>query len=149
MIQRIQSLYLLLATACYTSLFFFPFASYLQAEQKLDLSVLGLMENGLPLERTLILLAGVLLLIALTFSIIFMFKKRMLQSKLTAISLLLNIGLIGGMFFYSDHFAESLSARAEYSTGAYIAIIPLIFLVLANRAIRKDELKVRSADRLR
>lgn len=149
MIQRIQSIYLFLATAAYVCLFFFPFASYVTASKTYELSVLGLMENGIPLERTLPLLAGVLLLIILTFSIIFFYKKRMLQSKLTAISLLLNVGLIGGMFFYSDRFSESISARADYSTGTYIVVIPLIFLVLANKAIRKDELKVRAADRLR
>lgn len=149
MIQRIQSLYLLLATAAYVCLFFFPFASYITASTTYELSILGLTEAGLPLERTMLLLAGVILLIFLTFSIIFFFKKRMLQSKLTAISLLLNVLLIGGMFLYSDNFAQKLSARADYSTGAYIVVIPIIFLVLANRAIRKDELKVRAADRLR
>ena len=46
-------------------------------------------------------------------------------------------------------FAELEKTRADYSTGSYLVIAPLVFLVLANRAIRKDELRVRSADRLR
>lgn len=149
MIQRIQSVYLLLATAAYVGLFFFPFATYITADRTVDLSIMGLTENGHLFERTLPLLAGLILLIILTISIIFMYKKRMLQSKFTAISLLLNVGMIAGMFFYSDHFAGNLSAQADYSTGTYIVIVPLVFLVLANRAIRKDELRVRAADRLR
>jgi hypothetical protein len=147
MIQRIQSLYLLLATAAYVCLFFFPFATFVSVDRTTELSILGLSENGFLLERTVPLLAGVLLLIILTFSIIFLYKKRMLQSKFTAISLLLNVALIAGMFFYSDHFAGQ--SMVDYTTGSYLVLVPLVFLWLANRAIRSDELRVRSSDRLR
>jgi nucleoside recognition membrane protein YjiH len=149
MIQRIQSLYLLVATAAYVCLFFFPFANYITPDGTLNLSVLGLTEKGMVLERTLPLLAGVILLVLLSFSIIFFYKKRMLQSRMVAVCLLLNVALIAGMFLYSDTFAELEKTRADYSTGSYLVIAPLVFLVLANRAIRKDELRVRSADRLR
>ncbi len=149
MIQRIQSIYLFLATAAYVCLFFFPFATYTTASGTVDLSILGLTENGVPVERTLPLLAGLILLIILSFSIIFLYKKRMLQSRLTAICLLLNVALIGGMFFYSDNFEGKLKVMADFSIGTYIVAVPIVLLVLANRAIRKDELRVRAADRLR
>ncbi len=149
MIQRIQSLYLLLATASYVCLFFFPFASFTNATRTLELSILGLMEGESLNQGAIPLLAAVVLLIFLTLIIIFLFKKRMVQSRLTAVALLLNVALIAGMFFYSDSISEDLKARADFEAGSYIVVIPLVFLVLANRAIRKDELRVRSADRLR
>lgn len=145
MIQRIQSLYLLLAVAAYVCLFFFPFATFTTSSKTFELSVLGITENGALNQRAVPLLAGVLLLIILTFTIIFLYKKRMLQSRLTAISILLNVALIVGMFLYSDNFTEN----ASFETGTFLVLIPLVFLVLANRSIRKDEIKVRAADRLR
>jgi hypothetical protein len=36
-----------------------------------------------------------------------------------------------------------------YQFGMYIPLISLIFLVLASRAIRKDEELIKSSDRLR
>ena len=147
MIQRIQSLYLLLATAAYVCLFFLPFASFLSNGINYKLSILGVSADGGPPQGSIFLLAGVILLIILTVSIIFMYKKRMLQNRLTAISLLLNLGLIAGMFFYSDHVAKD--ATVNFEVGSYIVLVPLVFLVLAIRAIRRDEMKIKAADRLR
>jgi hypothetical protein len=149
MIQRIQSLYLLIATAAYVCLFFFPFAGFISGDKTFELSVLGVTEEGMLHNKAVFLLAGVILMILLTFSTIFFYKKRMLQSKLTAICLLLNVGLIAGMFFYSDSVVKEYSTTINFETGTYIVLIPLVFLVLANRAIRRDEMKVRAADRLR
>jgi len=147
MIQRIQSLYLLLATAAYVCLFFFPFAGIVTPDNKtLSLSVLGVTDNGMVFHGTALLLAGVILLTVLSFSIIFLYKKRMVQSRMTAICLLLNVALIVGMFLFSDSLAKG---TINFETGSYIVLVPLVFLVLANRAIRRDEMKVRAADRLR
>jgi hypothetical protein len=147
MIQRIQSLYLLLAAAAYVCLFFFPFAGFSDGQK--TLSVLGVTEGGMISHGAAPLLAGVILLIVLTLTIIFLYKKRMLQSRLTALCLLLNVGLIVGMFLFSDSVAKDMNVTVKFETGSYIVIIPLVFLVLANRSIRKDEMKVRAADRLR
>jgi glucan phosphoethanolaminetransferase (alkaline phosphatase superfamily) len=149
MIQRIQSLYLLIAAAAYVCLFFFPFAGFVVGEKNYSLSVLGVTENGMVYQGAAPLLAGVILLIILAITIIFLYKKRMVQSRMTAICLLLNVGLIAGMFFFSDSVAGTLGAKADFETGTYIVIVPLVFLVLANRSIRKDEIKVKAADRLR
>jgi len=149
MIQRIQSLYLLIATAAYVCLFFFPFAGFGVKGKIYTLSVLGVLEDGALYQRAVPLLAGVILLVFLTFAVIFLYKKRMVQSRLVAVVLLLNVALIAGMFFFSDSVAKDLGSSADFKAGAYIMLIPVVFLVLANRAIRKDEIRARSADRLR
>lgn len=141
---------MLIATGAFVSLFFFPFAGFRVEDRIFELSVLGVTENGLPTDnKAMFLLAGVILLIVFTFSIIFFFKKRMLQSRLTAIALLLNVALIAGMFFYSDALAEKMNTTIAFKTGTYLVLVPILFLVLANRSIRRDEMKVRAADRLR
>jgi hypothetical protein len=44
---------------------------------------------------------------------------------------------------------KTSEAVSEFEIGAYIPIINLLFLFLANRSILKDEKLVRSVDRLR
>ena len=80
---------------------------------------------------------------------IFMYKKRPLQIKVTAIILLVHIAFVAALFYAADTIAKKLGAIAVYDTAAYIALMPLVFLVLAHRAIRKDEKMVRSTDRIR
>jgi hypothetical protein len=153
MIQRIQSLYLLLVIIAYTLLFFLPIATYttiatdITAETITRFSLPGI--TNANSNATIPLIAVVLILAVAVLVTIFLFKKRVLQIKITAIILLAHIGFIAALFYVADSVARKVGVEAVYDTGAYIALIPLVFLVLANRAIRKDEKMVRSTDRLR
>jgi hypothetical protein len=147
MIQRIQSLYLLLVVVCYILLFFFPVATYSTMEASFRFSILQI-TNSNP-AGTIPLIAVVIMLAVAVIITIFLYKKRTLQIKVTAIILLVHIALVAGLFYVADTLAKKFGAPAVYEAGAYIAIIPLVFLVLANRAIRKDEKLVKSTDRLR
>lgn len=96
---------------------------------------------------------------------IFLFKNRILQMRVVACGALLNVVYLFLIFFWAINgmsgnggYLESLQ-HAGYGSGAIevnmwtpgtiIPIITLILLYLAQRAIRKDEIKVRAADRLR
>ena len=79
---------------------------------------------------------------------IFNFKKRKLQVVLNRAGILINIVLAGFMFW------EYITLlRAETVTGPDVGLImPLVVVVLAvlaNKAITKDEALVKSADRFR
>lgn len=147
MIQRIQTLYLLLIVVCYILLFFLPLATYSTVEIENTFSLLEISSANKNSTLPLIIAVGILALG--TFSTIFLYKKRVLQIKITAIILLAHIGLIAALFYVSDRLSKSFSTQAVYESGTYVVLIPLVFLVLANRAIRKDERMIRSADRLR
>jgi ABC-type polysaccharide transport system permease subunit len=54
-----------------------------------------------------------------------------------------------GVFVYRSLTVSGDEALSEKGIGMLIPIFSIVFLVLANRAIRKDELLVKSADRLR
>jgi hypothetical protein len=147
MLQRLQSLYLLLAMVPYVLLFFFPIAEYTTPDA---INTFSLMEitNGNS-NSTVPLIIVVCLLAAACLVTIFLFKKRPLQIKITAITLLVHIGFIAAVFYSADFIANKLGTVANYKAGMYIALIPILFIVLAHRAIRKDEKMVNNTDRLR
>ena len=145
MIQRIQSLYLLLATAACASLFFLPVASSGQYE----FSIFGLSDGTQTVIGTHLLLALCGLLALAMFVTIFLFKKRVLQIRLTAVTVLVYIVFIAILFYYSDKASKMLDDILMFGAGAYISLIPLMFLILAHRSIRRDEKMVRETSRLR
>ena len=155
MIQRIQTLYLSVAIITCTLSFFFPIALY-----QSDIHTYKLFTTGMKYlqEETIInfwatspmlfLLAGSILL---SVSAIFTYKKRRLQLLFVNINILFTITLVALIFlFYSDHFfREIVKVQPSYQFGGFIPLISLVFLVLAFRAIRKDETLVKSSERLR
>jgi hypothetical protein len=153
MIQRIQSLFLLVVIISYSLLFFFPIATFTTiatdsiAETVTRFSLLGI--TNANSNSTIPLIVAVVILAITVLTTIFLYKKRIMQIKITAIILLAHIGFIAALFYAADSVAKKVGVGAVYDIGAYIALIPLVFLVLANRAIRKDEKMVRSTDRLR
>jgi hypothetical protein len=83
---------------------------------------------------------------------IFQYKKRSLQIKLTSAGVFASIALIMGIFFlYIPLIEKKINIIPNYldSIGIYLPLIALIFMVMANRAIKRDDKLVRSADRLR
>ena len=81
---------------------------------------------------------------------IFLYKRRIIQFQLVNINVLLNVLLVALVFLlYSRIFEKRLHIPSTYEFGMYIPLISLVFLVLASRAIRKDEALVKSSDRLR
>ncbi|MCX6248551.1 MAG: DUF4293 domain-containing protein [Bacteroidetes bacterium] len=156
MIQRIQSLYLFVVAVACTLLFFFPMIIYVSATKgtyKLFASAMisySDIKGPLFFWETFPLLLLVLISLVLALVTIFLYKKRRIQNLLVSINLLINVVLIALVFLlYSRLFEHRLQIISEYQFGMYIPLISLVFLVLASRAIRKDEAMVRSTDRLR
>ncbi len=105
-------------------------------------------------------LTGVIVLIC-----IFMFKNRILQMRVLAFAFLFNVVLIFLIFFWaingtggSGGYLKALTdtglMTGDITTnmltpGTIAPIVSVILIFLAQRAIRKDEIKVRAADRLR
>jgi cytochrome c biogenesis factor len=156
MIQRIQTLYLAVVVIVCTLLFFFPMIDYINdIKGTYKLFVTGLryyadVRLTLFFLQTLPLLLLVCSSILLAVIAILLFKKRTMQILLININILVNIILIALVFLvYSKLFEHRLQTVSTYTFGMYIPLISLVFLVLANRAVRKDIALVKSADRLR
>ncbi len=136
MIQRVQTIYLLLAAVLSGVLcLYVPFAigsdgNPLFAIQK-------------PMVIGMFIGSAILSLIS-----IFLFKKRQLQFVLGRINILLNFILLG-VFVYWSLTVSGETMVSEKGIGMLIPIISIVLLVIANKAIKKDEDLVKSVDRLR
>lgn len=100
---------------------------------------------------TLPLLLIAVISIILDISAIFLFKKRWLQMRFAAFSgLLMIVFVMVVFFFFATKIREVTRIDPEYNLfGMMLPLVSLVFVILANYAIRKDEALVKSADRLR
>ncbi|WP_091140743.1 DUF4293 domain-containing protein [Flavobacterium caeni] len=135
MIQRIQTVYLALALLTTGVLpFFFPLwtiagkAFYFMQDQ-LYVVLLGL-------SATLSLLG------------ILSYKKRQHQFVIGRLNIILNLILLG-LFVYRSLNLSGGASAPEKGIGMFLPIVSIVLLVLANKAIKKDEDLVKSVDRLR
>jgi hypothetical protein len=96
------------------------------------------------------------ILVSLTFYIvtvlavvsILMYKKRQNQFVVNRLNMILNLFLLG-FFVYRSLSLSGETVVSEKGIGMLIPVFSIVFLVLANRAIKKDEDLVKSVDRLR
>jgi hypothetical protein len=79
---------------------------------------------------------------------IFRFKDRKSQFVLNRLNMILNLFLLG-FFVYRSLNLSGEALVSEKGIGMLIPVFSIVFLVLANRAIKKDEDLVKSVDRLR
>ena len=138
MIQRQQTLWLLLATLAAVLSFMFPF-------------VIGKgLDKGIEVDKTIKAGSGFLLLITtgasaiLSSGIIFLYKDRKLQMKLCLLGLLIAVIII--ILYISE------MNKLSKSTLALFCILPFAIAAgyfMAFRNIRKDEKLVKSLDKLR
>lgn len=154
--QRIQTLFLIIAILFNCSVYFMNIATFSFQEVHFEHDMYGLKEEGTSqIGDTVFALAALATLsIILSFAVIINFKKRHLQIKLAQANLLIQLGFIVGIFFSLEKAIEILAAQGvntipDYALGSYIAILPLVFIFLAIRAIKKDDALVRAADRIR
>jgi hypothetical protein len=136
MLQRIQSVYLFIAVIISAALIFvFPLwqnservAVFAQDYLSVFVAFLG---------------SALLSLVS-----IFMFKNRKLQFVLGRLNILLNFFLLGVFVYWSLSLPGEIDI-SEKGIGMFLPIISIVFIVLANKAIKKDEDLVKSVDRLR
>ncbi len=158
MIQRIQSLFLVLAMVALILLSVFPMAMFYSQTGVYELNVFGLESltpgNEIPFVWWFFIplpaLAGIVLILDLI--ALLSFKKRTRQITLTHAAIFLNIVFVVGlMFYYIPAIEENTTTTVNYrdSLGIYLPLISLVFTLLAQRYIKKDEKLVRSVDRLR
>ena len=136
MIQRIQSLWLLLAAACAFAGFKFSFYS----GNKLNDPLL----HQLNASSTLLLMISTIAVAGIAFVTIFLFKKRSLQLWLCVLGILLEAVLL---FLYYRQ--TTTFTQGTYSLTAILQGIILIAFVLAARGINKDSKFLKESDRLR
>ncbi len=144
MVQRIQSLYLFFSAIISLGLIF-VFALWENVD-KIEFFAIDLFDESnlaFKVVPILFLLSGLMSLMSLS-----LFKTRLKQFILNRFNILINLILLGVLIYH----LLTLSGEAEVSEkgiGVVLPIIVIVLLVLANKAIKKDEDLVKSVDRLR
>jgi hypothetical protein len=146
MIQRIQSVFFLLAGGLYLGLFAMPFA---KTNQPVAQSAF-LSDAAFSVKDHVAMMAAFAVAGALPIAAIFLFKNRPVQMRLALFSTIAAIvgTVLTAVFFMQEGLTKS-SEPIHDSWGTYMAIAALVCTLLAYRFVNKDEKLVRSADRLR
>jgi hypothetical protein len=137
MLQRIQTVYLFLAFVVLAILpFVFP---------------LWVLDTGKSFyfmqNQVYTLFFG--LSTTLTVLSIVSFKKRQNQFVVGRLNIILNLILLGLFVYRSLNISGEAPAVSEKGIGMFLPVLAIVLLVLANKAIKKDEDLVKSVDRLR
>lgn len=156
MIQRIQTVYMLLALVCLTIFYFVPFGSlFIGSEVDLcsyPINVFGVdvqMAEGLEHFSVIPLLVLISITALAVLVTIFLFKHRIAQIRLCAFSMIMSLGCTGLSFFYLYKIADKFGGDYSVTILIVLPIIACILLYLAMRAVARDEALVKSIDRIR
>ena len=137
MLQRIQTIYLLLAFIATGVLpFFIPLWTMNDGKEFLFMQnqvYVGLL--GLSTTLTLVSIVS--------------YKKRQNQFVMGRLNMILNLILLGLFVYRSLNVSGETPVVSEKGIGMFLPIVAIVLLVLANKAIKKDEDLVKSVDRLR
>ncbi|MAZ71934.1 MAG: hypothetical protein CMC70_02185 [Flavobacteriaceae bacterium] len=136
MLQRIQTVYMILAALVMGCLYiWFP-------------AIVDDAGNSIIARDEILVFGLIFVSIALAIISILSFKKRQLQFVLNRLNIISNFVLLG-VFVYRSLKVSGETLVSEKGIGVLLPIISIVFLVLANKAIKKDEDLVKSVDRLR
>jgi hypothetical protein len=137
MIQRIQSVYLFLAFV-FSGVLPFVFPLWKDASGK---------DFYFMVDLAYAAIFGLCTTLALVS--IFSFKKRQNQFVMNRLNIILNFILLGLFVYRILNLSGETEQVSEKGIGMFLPIVSIVFLVLANKAIKKDEDLVKSVDRLR
>lgn len=143
MIQRVQTIYLLLASIVSGGLIF-VFNLWNTIKEKIFVVDLFSREVfTLKVIPFMFIMSAILSLVT-----IFLFKNRKLQFVIGRIIIMINLFLLGLLIYLSLNLSGETSV-SEKGIGMFLPILAILLVVLANKAIKKDEDLIKSVDRLR
>ena len=151
MLQRIQTVYLLLVAAAMVAVLFLPLAVVRVGDVFFRFEALGMYTTTTSPELTsptwaLFALSTVSVLLA--FAAVFLYRKRMVQIRLCIFNAILLVGFYAVFaFFLWNVYAPGFHFGARF--GLALPLVSLILDYLAIRNIGADEMLIRSLNRLR
>jgi hypothetical protein len=155
MLQRIQSVYLLFASLILFSLFLFPLVHNVYvAGVPSTIKVTGIFQdlNGAQVhtQTFVALIAATAVVAIIPLILVFLYKNRKQQILLCYVY----IFIIFGYSFWTAQAVKTATDGANLNTnnfgiGALLSSISIVLVLIAAKAIQRDEKLVKSADRLR
>jgi hypothetical protein len=146
MIQRIQTIYLLLSSICMGIFTALPIATNPTA---LDVSPMFADAVYTAKDNTILWVLAIIVAVDLLASI-FLFKNRKAQRVVVLVANLFVLGVIGAaLYFFMDEGIRVDLTKAQMSYGLVLPFLALVLNYFAAAAIKKDDNLVKSMDRLR
>lgn len=162
MIQRIQSLFLLVAAIIPIVLLFIPFGYVNTEEAQFLFNSISLKYNipdGHTVVRVYYVALTLIICSALSLIALFTYKNRIRQTQIVSINmivylvvLMLILWICPDVIFKKYFLTKGIDYEFLFANKALLLIlvfVEAICLFLANKFIKKDEALVRAADRLR
>ena len=138
MIQRIQSLWLLLSSSIATLIWFLPVFSDEETGKNFFIT------------ESLVLLLVVVFSGLISFATIFFFKKRSTQKQLIILNICVALGIVALEYLQIQNFKSNFGIKqGHWQISAILPFFIILFLSFSYRGIRKDEKLLSSTDRLR
>jgi len=138
MLQRKQTLWMLLAAACAVLTLKFSFSTGPSAAD-------GKIIEYVTATSNIFLMIMTVALVVATLVNVFNYKNRVLQLRITV--MLIVISLLDIYLFYWQ--TNKKFINSTYSLGSILALVIPVALIFAARGIFKDQKLVKSVDRLR
>jgi len=152
MIQRVQSIWLFLASAILFLLLILPIFTRQGTTGELSFQIGGIYQKinnvSHKTESFTALFGGTILVGLICLANIFNFKNRTLQKRIILLTIVLIIALVGWTASYALNTPGGING-VSYGAGAYLPVFSILFCLLAIRGINNDDKLIRSADRLR
>ncbi len=147
MIQRIQTLYLLISAILIGLLFLLPFAEIAMDGVIYLFNYRGILLDGTLKENGMAISVLMGIILALHGYAMLSFKNRIRQIRVVVFTMLITIGLFGMFFFFTYYSFKG--AEISFKISMAFPLVAVILDYLAIRAIGKDEALIRSIDRIR
>lgn len=152
MIQRIQTLYLLLSLILMGLMGWLPFGELLVSDQVYNFTVNGIVNNvtGEKMQSGIAIMFLIGIVCIVQIAVIFGYKKRIRQMRMATFNIMLMLGVVGICYYFINaSLKEFDDVTKSYNLTMIFPVIAAILNYLAIRSIGKDEALVRSIDRIR
>jgi len=147
MIQRIQTVYLLISAILIALLMKLNLADILVADQIYSFNSMGIFNGDAKVFNGLAIFVLIWIITILHLIVIFKYKKRLLQVRMLIFTIILLLGLFGLFFFFAYFGFEG--AKAAFKIPVAFPLVAVVLDYLAMRAIGKDEALIKSLNRIR
>lgn len=154
MIQRIQTVYLLVIAILMIVLLFVPIAQVVVlGDGSYNFYTYGVVQIGDETTVSIVYYWALLTLsvctIVLPLLTVFLYKKRFVQIRLCIVEIILLIGSLILMWYHIHQFGNKLNADVLYKFGFILPVMCIILTYMAIQGILKDIKLLKSYDRIR
>lgn len=143
-LQRIQSVYLLIAAILMAVFAFFPALLIEQGGEQFAYGALSTTKVGFPLMMVLVVLISLLAVID-----IFMYKNLQRQMTVCFVDIIISLSLILAIGIQAFVIGRKEDVTVTCQWAMALPVLSVVFLMLAHKAMSRDKKLLRDSDRLR